>query len=414
MLYENQSISFVMKILYFHQYFCTPNGTGGVRSYEFARRWVAQGHDVTIITSSGFDETLVPGQTYDIEGIDVRVIGGAYRPTMGFARRLWSYLAYAVQSSLIALRSGKYDLILATSTPLTIAVPAVIAKIVGRRSMLFEVRDVWPDAAVDAGVLKKGVLYQLAKVLEATVYRISDHIVALSDGMAGRIISKGVSQDKISMLPNCSDVESFSPEKFDRPALRRQYGAGEDLVLLYVGAINTANDMPFLWDCISALKEKHNIKWWFVGGGNQLSYLQEQVQNCQIENVKFWGKRPKAEIPNFVNSADVGIVSFINKPVYFENSPNKFFDYIAGGLPPIFTRTTWLKPYLERFDADLICENNTVDEFVSIVKRLLENNDYRRDLGERVLELSKYQFSRDSVSVRYLTLLESIAGTKHE
>ena len=83
-------------------------------------------------------------------------------------------------------------------------------------------------------------------------------------------------------------------------------------------------------------------------------------------------------------------------------------------MPPIFTRTTWLKPYLERFDADLICENNTVDEFVSIVKRLLENNDYRRDLGERVLELSKYQFSRDSVSVRYLTLLESIAGTKHE
>ncbi|MDF7806156.1 glycosyltransferase family 4 protein [Pontiellaceae bacterium B12219] len=399
-----------MKILYFHQYFCTPQGSGGIRSYAFARRWVAAGHDVTVISSSGFDDSLVPGRAYDVEGIKVRVIGGVYKPTMGFAQRLYSYLAYALHSAWIALCARKYDVVLATSTPLTIAIPALIAKIFAKCPVVFEVRDVWPDAAVDAGVLKKGFLYHCARWLEMTVYRKSDHIVALSDGMLDRIVSKGVKKNKVTMFPNCSDTALFKPQQFDRPALRNQFGVKEETVLLYVGAINTANDMPFLSKCLTALKDDSSVKWWFVGGGNQLKFLEEEVRTHKIENVTFWGKRPKADIPKFVNAADVGIVSFINQPVYYENSPNKFFDYIAGGLPPVFTRTTWLKPYLEKVNADLICEQNTVGEFVSIINKLKPDAAYRSEVGACVLELANHEFSRDRISAQYIDLLEKTAS----
>jgi len=381
-----------------------------VRSYEFARRWVAAGHEVTIVTSSGYDESLTVGTSINVDGITVKVIGGTYKPTMGFVRRLWSYFTYAVQSSWFAFRARRYDVVLATSTPLTIAVPALIAKVFANRSMVFEVRDVWPDAAVDAGMLKNGLLYHLAKWLEMAAYRKSDHIVALSDGMLDRIVSKGVSRNKISMFPNCSDVGRFAPALFDRKALRKEYGVNDKFVLLYVGAINIANDMPFLAKCISILKENPSIQWWFVGGGNQLQYVEDEVRKNSIKNVRFWGKQPKSEVPKFVNAADIGVVSFINQPVYYENSPNKFFDYIAGGLPSIFTRTTWLKPYLEQAEAALICEDNSVDEFVSFVNMLKSNQDLRDEYGRKVLGLANSEFSRKSVSERYINLLSEVAG----
>jgi glycosyltransferase involved in cell wall biosynthesis len=402
-----------MRILYFHQYFCTPQGAGGVRSYEFARRWVAAGHDVTMITSYGYDETLRSGRC-KIDGIDVRVIGGKYVATMGFMRRLWAFFSFALQSSWYALRARRYDVVLATSTPLTIAIPALIAKIFARRRVVFEVRDVWPDAAVDAGLLGRGVLYRIACFLEMAAYRKSDHIVALSDGMRERIISKGIAPNKISMLPNCSDINRFDPSMFDSRKLREGFGVVDEFVLLYVGAINTANDMPFIVKCMNALKTKKEVQWWFVGGGNQLDYLQAEVSKNGIHNVRFWGKRPKAEIPKFVNAADAGIVSFIPQPVYYENSPNKFFDYIAGGLPPIFTRTTWLKPYLQRVNGDLICERNSVDEFVAFVNTLVMDEKTRLVLKSNVLELAICEFSRDSISDRYVKLLDRIAKPRQE
>ncbi len=404
-----------MKILYLHQYFCTPKGSGGVRSYEFARRWVEDGHKVVVLTGmSAYDNSLPANSETIVDGIHVHTLGVKYSTNMGIVRRMWAFFQYAVISSWYAAQSKSFDLVLATSTPLTIAIPALIAKYIAQRPTVFEIRDVWPDAAVDAGMLKKGVLYQCARWLEMKAYRKSDQIVALSDGMLDRIVSKGIPKEKIEMFPNCSDVESFDPLRFDRKSLRQEFGVTDEFVLLYVGAINTANDMPFLVKCIDALKKNRNVKWWFVGGGNQLDYLQSAVEQLNARNVIFWGKKQKSEVPKFVHAADAGVVSFINKPVYYENSPNKFFDYIAGGLPPIFTRSTWLKPYLGQYHAALICENNTVDEFVTLVKSLMSDAEYCDYISKNVLELAKKTFSRDRISSRYIKLLKTISANRYE
>jgi glycosyltransferase involved in cell wall biosynthesis len=404
-----------LKILYLHQYFCTPKGSGGVRSYEFARRWVEAGHEVFVVTGmSAYDTSLPANAEIMVEGIRVRTLGVQYSTKMGSMCRLWAFFQYAVLSSWYAVRAKDFDLVLATSTPLTIAIPALIAKAIAQLPLVFEVRDVWPDAAVDAGVLKKGILYQSAHWLEMTAYRKSDHIVALSDGMVNRIASKGVPIEKIEMLPNCCDIEHFDPPRFDRGFLRQEFGVDDEFVLLYAGAINTANDMPFLVKCIDALEKNQKVKWWFVGGGNQLAYLKSEVEQLNVGNVKFWGKKPKSEMPKFVHAADAGVVSFINRPVYYENSPNKFFDYIAGGLPPIFTRSTWLKPYLEQHHAALICENNAVDEFVTIVKHLMSDAEYCDRIRTNVLELAHETFSRNSVSSHYIKLLETVFTNRCE
>lgn len=399
-----------MKILYIHQYFCTPKGSSGVRSYEFAKRWVEAGHSVRIITSMGYDDSLKPGTVEEIDGITVQTIGGSYSPMMGMLARIWAFFVFAFQSTWIAARSRDYDVVLTTSTPITVAVPAAAARWIARRPVVFEVRDVWPDAAIDAGVLSNPVLIFVARMFEKLAYGSANHLVPLSSGMEQRMERKGVDSSRMTVLPNCSDMARFDPKDYDREALRAQFGAGDRFVLLYAGAINIANDIPFLTECMERLKGSESVVWWFVGEGNRFEFLKSEVERKGIKNVILWGKQLKSEVPQYVNAADVGVVSFIDTPTYFENSPNKFFDYCAGGLPSVFTRTTWVAPYLQQYDSGLVCEQNVVSEFCGYIEELQGDSSRVIAMGKNARGMAEQEFSRDEIASKYLTLLERVAN----
>ena len=399
-----------MKILYFHQHFCTPKGSGGIRSYEFAKRWAAAGHDVTVVAGKGYDDSLISGRQ-KIAGFTVKCLGVKYRGTYNFTARLRSFLAFALKAALIAATARKYDIVLATSTPLTIAIPALTAKFIARRPVIFEVRDVWPDAAIDAGLLKNRLLIWIARTIEDAASKYCDHVVPLSTGMQQRIERKGVNPEKMTMLPNCSDLAHFTPDNINRQQARKQLHANGQFIVLYVGTINLANDMPFLAEAIKLTKDE-NLQWWFVGSGSRFDYLKEQIQTANAQNVVLWNKQPKSEVPKFINAADVGVVSFINKPVYYENSPNKFFDYCAGGLPVIFTRTTWLEPYIKQYQAGFICKNNSPGEFLQYLNLLRTNEKRRHTMGINARRLAEDNFSRDDIAAKYLELLTKLEKTK--
>jgi glycosyltransferase involved in cell wall biosynthesis len=402
-----------MKILYIHQYFCTPKGSSGVRSYEFAKRWVEAGHSVRIVTSMGYDDSLKPGAVEDIDGITVQTIGGSYSPEMGMLARIWAFFVFAFQSTWIAARSRDYDVVLATSTPITVAVPAAAARWIARRPVVFEVRDVWPDAAIDAGVLTNPALIFVARMLEKLAYGSANHLVPLSTGMEQRMERKGVDPARMTVLPNCSDMARFDPASYDREALRAQFEADGRFVLLYVGAINIANDIPFLTECMERLKDSASMVWWFVGEGNRFEYLKSEIERRGIKNVILWGKKLKSEVPQYVNAADLGVVSFIDTPTYFENSPNKFFDYCAGGLPAMFTRTTWLQPHLEKYASGFICEENKVAEFCEKVRNLASEPEICKEAGRNARFMAEQEFSRDEIGARYLELLKVVASASN-
>lgn len=402
-----------MKILYIHQYFCTPKGNGGVRSYEFAKRWVKAGHSVRIITSTGYDDSLTPGAVEEIDGITVQTIGGSYSPMMGMFARIWAFFVFSLQSTWIAARSRNYDVVLATSTPITVAVPAAAARWIARRPVVFEVRDVWPDAAIDAGVLSNPILIFVARMLEKIAYESANHLVPLSSGMLERMRGKGVLVDKMTMLPNCSDLDNFNPQDHDRSELRREFGAQGCFVILYAGAINLANDIEFICQCVERLRSD-NVVWWFVGYGNRLEYLKSEVEAKGIENVIIWGKCAKEKISHFVCAADIGVVSFLNTPTYYDNSPNKFFDYSAGGLPSIFTRTTWLEPYLLKYNSGVVCAKNEVAEFCEKVQEFSKNRELLKAMGGNARIMATREFSRGEISARYLELMQNMVSAANE
>lgn len=395
-----------MRILYIHQYFCTPKGAGGVRSYEFAHRWVAAGHEVEIITGTGYDPTLKSNTATLVDGILVRTLGAKYSSDMGFGRRLWSFIQFALKSSSYAARSGNFDIVLATSTPLTIAIPALCAKWIARRPLVFEVRDVWPDAAIDIGQLRNPLLISVARWLETIIYNASDKIVPLSSGMEDRIAMKGVRGEKMTMIPNCSDLDRFSLGK--RSRFRDQFHCRDKFVIIYVGAISAANHIESLAACIDELQAHDGWEWWFAGNGGRYEWLQQTANDRKWKHVRLLGPIPRSDVGDLAAAADCGVVSFVPQPVYYENSPNKFFDYIAASLPVVFTRSTWLENVIGEYEAGFVGAEGNPTQLTRYLIKLKEDPILRKRMGRNARRMAEERFSRDEMAQKYLDLFDEV------
>lgn len=398
-----------MRILYFHQYFTTPEGAGGIRSYEFSRRWVRAANKVHVVTGKAFDETLPKNGMVEIDGIQVTSVGSTYSAEMRFWSRILVFLHYAYKTMGIAFKGRSYDIVLATSTPLTVALPAIAARWFARRKVVFEVRDVWPDAAIDAGVLKNRLIIFLARMLEKAAYLSASHIVALSTGMEKRIMAKGIDRQKISMIPNCCDTSTFHP-KIDGTKLREKYQAGDKFIVLYAGAVNLANNIEYLVETAHLLKDCHDVTFWIVGTGNRFEFLNAEVKKRRLKNIQLHGRISKHMVPFYTAAADIGVVTFISKPVYYENSPNKFFDYIAAGLPVLFNRSTWLEDYLDAYQNGYVCDPYHPGNMVDRIMELKNDPKKCGRMGAQSRKLAEEVFSRDAMSEKYLKLFHELRG----
>ena len=392
-----------MKILWLHQHFATPKGWGSTRPYEFTRRIAAAGHEIDVVCCAGFDDTLQNGAEI-APGVRVFVGGAAYHTKMSALKKVWSFLRFMFFATCFAVRHAKkYDVVVASSTPLTIAVSALAAHWLRNARYIFEVRDVWPDAAIEAGVLKNPLLKTLAFWLEKRAYKHASAIATCSTGMTDRVQSKSQKWKftrRVETISNCCYLDLFPRDETQRALWRgRGLATPQQTVVLYTGAMGISNAIDELIAAVEATKHDENIVWWFAGDG----CFANQIKQCGLEkprSVVFWGAMPKAEIVNLFMAADVNIVSFIRAPVYYENSPNKFFDGIAAGLPAVFNRTTWLEPWLKKHGCGFVCDSPAhMAETLRTIAAMQE--EQRRGMSQRARRLAETEFCCDLLAKKY-------------
>ena len=199
-----------MHILYIHQHFATPDGSTGTRSYEFARRWIKCGHKVTVLTGY-YDIGGLPAgrgviQKQSIDGINIIVVATKYSNTQSFFRRIISFFSFLLFATYAGLSEQSVDVVYATSTPLTVGIPAMIIKWLRRKPFVFEVRDQWPEIPIEMGIIKNNLLAKLLLWLEKSIYKQSSAIVALSPGMADGVRSVLNKDKPVTVIPNSSDL----------------------------------------------------------------------------------------------------------------------------------------------------------------------------------------------------------------
>ena len=404
-----------MHILYIYQYFATPSGTTGTRSYEFARRWVAKGHKVTMLTSIAnlTSEELTPAKGWlfkrtTIEGIDVLAMAIPYRQHMGVFKRCMSFLSFLILSSLIVLVIPKVDVIYATSTPLTIGIPALTAKWFRRKKYVFEVRDQWPESVVQVGVIKNRFVIRMLSRLEKCIYKNASAIVAVSDGMAEDIKKVTEPNKPIYVVPNGADLNLFKPD-MDAGDIRNKNGWKGKLVFLHTGSMGKVNSLDFVIDVALKLKDTEDILFVLIGQGSHKKNLEDRIKKLGLKNVEITLPIPKKQLPPIIAAADVTIVVIGNVPIIEKQaSLNKFYDGLAAGKPLLLNYYGWQGKLLEERNAGYGCKLCDVDEFVEKVLYFNNHREMLQAMGTNARNLAESRFDREKLAFQALSVIETV------
>ena len=405
-----------MHILYFHQHFSTPRGATGTRSYEMAQKLIKLGHTVTMVCGSynvgatGIEKNFVNGRREGlVDGIHVIEFDLSYANTDGFLTRSLQFLKFAYHSIKIALRSD-YDLLFATSTPLTASIPGIFAKVFRGKKFVFEVRDLWPELPQAMGVIKNPIILWAMGVLEKVSYAKADACIGLSPGIVEGIKKRSRDDLPVSMVPNGCDLEMFqSVEKTYQFPFERQ---ANTLIACFTGAHGMANGLDKVLDAAQALKERqvNNIKLVFVGEGKVKPGLKQRAEEQGLDNCVFMDAIPKNELVGLLHEADVGIMPLANVPAfYYGTSPNKFFDYISCGLPVLNNYPGWLAEMIGEYGCGVAVPADDPQAFADALEDMANNTEQLKEMGEQGKRLAKDKFDRDKLSDDFANVLEEVA-----
>jgi glycosyltransferase involved in cell wall biosynthesis len=403
-----------MKVLYFHQHFSTPDGSTGNRSYEMARRLLDRGHQVTMVCGSytggvtgltcAFDRGSRRGI---VDGIHVIEFDLAYSNKDNLLKRSWLFLRF-VWRSLILVFKETYDLVFASSTPLTAGLPGVVARWIRRKPFVFEVRDLWPELPKAMGVLKNpGILFFLRQ-MERLIYRSAHQIIALSPGIVDGIVKHGIAKNRVPFIPNACDFSLFDKEE---AALERPKGVShDDLMLVYTGTHGLANNLDAVLDVAEELMHRKcvDIKFVLIGQGKLKTALQLRVKNAKLENVIFLEPVSKPALARLMKSADLGMQILANIPAFYDGtSPNKFFDYIACGLPVINNYPGWLAELIVENDCGYTVEPENSVAFANVLEKIASDKMILHKKGMHARMLAEENFDRIKLADQWVTSLEA-------
>lgn len=403
-----------MKVLYFHQHFSTPKGSTGIRSYEMARRLVARGHQVTMVCGSyGGGETgiavpFVNGMRRgEVDGIDIIEYDLAYSNSDGFFKRSMTFVKFALRSIGIAL-TARYDLAFATTTPLTAGIPGIFARWFRGKPFVFEVRDLWPELPRAMGVIRNPLVLGAMSVLEWVSYRSAHRLVGLSPGIVDGIARLGVPRERIALIPNGCDLDIFAGEV---EPWRPWQVKSDDLLAVFAGTHGVANGLDALLDVAAELKQRDrsDIKLMLIGQGKLKPALQDRAIREKLDNIVFHDPVNKARLSGLMAGADVGLQTLANiSAFYYGTSPNKFFDYIAAGLPVLNNYPGWLAGMIRDNQCGFAVEAENPQAFADALEQAANDRAVLKVMGLRARELAEREFNREQLGNRFVDWLEGV------
>lgn len=404
-----------MNLLLIHQAFVSPHEAGGTRHFEFGKYCVAHGIAFSIIASeisylSGNKVNKNTGSNHVevIDGVKIfraKVYSGLHD---SFVSRVISFFSFMVVSALHGLKVEKPDIVMGTTPPIFQAVSAWFVSAVRRRPFLLEVRDLWPEFAIDMGILKNPMLIWLSRSLENFLYSRADHLLVNSPAYREYLLKKNIDRRKISLISNGVDCSSFE-NVFVQQSIRQEYNLKDEFLIVYAGALGIANDIPVILKAAEQLIDRSEIHFLLIGDGKERNNLQQYCSAHQLKNVTFAGTRPKQMMAGILSESDACLAILQNIPMFRTTYPNKVFDYMAAGKPTVLAIDGVIRDVIESAGGGIFVQPGNVDALVTAIRWMADHRIECVEMGRSAQAYVRLHFDRKHHAKAFVDLVRTMS-----
>lgn len=410
-----------MNVLLIHQYFLEENDSGGSRWNELARNWTEQGINVTVLAGMMHYGGNEKRQEYkgfyfkkkEQSGITVWRCHVSESYNKSFRGRLWGYFSFMFSSLWAGLfkAKGKFDVVVVTSPPLFVGFSGYIISRFRRIPFVFEVRDLWPESAIDTGVLTNKFIIKIAFWVEKFIYKKARLINVLTPAFYNTLLNKKkVPKEKLIMIPNASDF-SLSEELlqyFDREVFRKEMGLDDKFVITYVGAHGVANHLQQVLEAGKKLEDT-NVLFLLIGQGMEKEKLQKMRVDMDIKNVRFINSVPKKEVFKYILASEMGASVLKRVDTFKTVYSNKTFDYMSCKVPVLMAIDGVSRELVEKAQCGVYVEPENIEEYDRIIRLYLNDFTRLKKEGDNGYNYAKMHFDRDVLAKKYIEEIKSKA-----
>jgi hypothetical protein len=405
-----------MNILFLSDNFPPETNAPASRTFEHAKRWVAAGHNVTVVTGApnfpsgkvhaGYRNALWSEEV--VAGIRVIRVWTYITANEGFFRRSLDYVSFMIAASIASVFVRGSHVIVATSPQFFTPCAAWLVSRIKRLPFVFELRDLWPDSIVAVGAMKETATIRFLRRVEYFLYRKAARIISVTNSFKTVLESNGIESGKIVVVPNGVDLDSYTPG--EKPTeLVRKWALEGKFVAAYVGTIGMAHGLDTVLAAAELLRAREDVVFLLVGTGAEQASLMKRCQDSGLDNVRFVGAVSKAEVREYWKLCDVALVLLRDTPLFAHVIPSKMFEAMGMERPMILGVRGESRKILEAAHAGLAIEPQRADQLAAALLRLVGDPELRLSLGKAGRAFAADKFNRDRLAIEMLGVLEQTA-----
>jgi len=413
-----------MNVLLIHQYFLEEDDPGGSRWNELTRVWTEKGHTVTVL--AGMIHANGAGKKQEYKGrYFVKKQQGAVTVwrchvsesyNKSFIGRLWGYFSFMFSCMYAGLfkAKGKFDVVIVTSPPLFVGFSGYMISRLLRMPFVFEVRDLWPESAIDTGVLTNKLIIKVAYWFEHFIYKHAKLINVLTPAFYKTLKEKKhIPESKLIQISNASDFSLSEKllKDFDADAFRREHDLDGRFVITYVGAHGVANHLEQVLDAGLALSDT-NVLFLLIGQGMEKERLMKLAKEKNVMNVRFLDSVPKQEVFKYILASEMGASVLKRVDTFKTVYSNKTFDYMSCKKPILMAIDGVSRELVEAARAGCYVEPENTDEYNRIIREYLQAPDRLISEGESGYRFAKENFDREVLANKYINYISEILKNK--
>jgi colanic acid biosynthesis glycosyl transferase WcaI len=405
-----------MRILYLSQYFPPEAGATQTRAYEMAMNWVRLGHKVTMLSEfpnhpSGIISPDYKGKLFErsaLEGIDILRVWVKASPVKNFRNRILFYLTYMFNAIIAGmfLARGNYSLLYATSPPLFVGGAALVLSFIKRIPMVFEVRDLWPASAIALGELSNRKAINLAVKLEEMCYRRALQVVVVTRGIYDNLVHRGISTNKLCLIPNGANLDLFTFNQIGRERIRREMGLEQKFIAIYAGIHGLAQGLETIVETAGLLLTSSKIHIVLIGDGPKKAEIVSQAASLNLSNLTLLPEKPRVQIPDYLSAADVALIPLKKADIFKGALPSKIFDAWACERPVLLSIDGEARSIVEEIKGGIYIPPEDPGKMAEALVYLMNSPDERLQMGENGLKYTRLNHSHSALAQKLILHLE--------